>query len=539
MNAKTSIGRRVAAAVGALAVGIAGLALSATAANALSASDIDTSKTGSVTVHKYAGNPSATQNKAGSRDGRQLSDSDAAALGQKLAGVGFTIQEVTYNNATIDLGTPEGWTQVQTAQAGFQNGKLPAGFQTWGPATTKTTDDNGDLTFDNLPVRLYVVTETTPGSNNIVTKAAPFLVTVPYPSRGNIASSNGTNKDDTWIYDVHTYPKNEIAGKPVKSVTDPGRGLAIGQNVQWTVKQPLVDNGKQYNKVNVYDTFDSTLGVDQSNVVGGVYLGNDTNGVKLDPTTDYTVAVEGQKATVALTASGLAKVNVKPLPANVIVVFNTKVNSLKNATPDANGHVTIPNTANGVTNNGGGDVDQPTNTVGVNYGSIRVVKKSQEKGNTLKGAQFQLCKVRNDDFQTPSANEQKVKADYDKSSADCSGSATYTSDDNGQVNIDGIWTGYTDATHDQYSRDYVLKEIKAPAGYVLPDDPYTVINVNRNNIADAAVKVDIKNQQTTGPDLPLTGAAGTALLVGMGALLVIGGGASAAVARKRRAEANR
>lgn len=556
MNAKTSIGRRVAAAVGALAVGIAGLALSATAANA-SVSDIDGNARGSITVHKYAGDPSSTQNKAGSRDGRKLSDADAANLGKTLSGVQFTLQEVrNADGSPIDLSTAAGWAQAKQAQQAFRADGTVPGFTIVGTDSanngTATTDANGTATFPNLGLRLYLVSEgNDTGNNNILTKAAPFLVTVPYPSKGN-SNNNGTG-DDTWIYDVHAYPKNEIADKPVKSVADPGTGVAVGDTVDWTIKLPLNSTGGAYTKVQINDQLDPTLKFDTKKM--DVYLGDSVDPANALDRKDNICAPEanfqmgdycalpkggvelvGPNVSITLSPTGLAKLNAaNPKPKYFIVVLHTTVASLKNG---AIGQV--PNQASTVTNTGSGDVTQNTNVVGVNYGSIKVTKKGAAAGNTLAGAQFVLCAA---DVNSQEGGNKLVAKTQDgtQSAKDCDNSKVYTTDSNGNFQIDGIWVGITDANQslDQYSRDYFLKEITAPAGYVLPDNPYTIVNVNRNNANSAALPYTITNTQNQGPNLPLTGAAGTALLVGMGALLVIGGGASAAVARKRRAEANR
>ncbi|XCB28920.1 pilin N-terminal domain-containing protein [Arcanobacterium hippocoleae] len=62
-----------------------------------------------------------------------------------------------------------------------------------------------------LELGVYLVKEVE-APENVTTKSAPFLVTIPFP-----------NDKSGWLYDVHVYPKNTVltdSDKPVKTVVN-------------------------------------------------------------------------------------------------------------------------------------------------------------------------------------------------------------------------------------------------------------------------------------------------------------------------------
>lgn len=105
---------------------------------------------------------------------------------------------------------------------------------------------------------------------------------------------------------------------------------------------------------------------------------------------------------------------------------------------------------------------------------------------------------------------------------------TLTTDANGKASI-SLWVGSNDVT----SKDYHLKEIEAPAGYTLPQDPWTTVTVKAGGSSDP-VLVQISNKQKDRGELPFTGANGQLMLTILGiALLLLAIGA--AVMRYTRA----
>ncbi|WP_345450262.1 SpaH/EbpB family LPXTG-anchored major pilin, partial [Arthrobacter gyeryongensis] len=179
------------------------LALGAGGAHAANTANIDPSKTGSLTIHKYE-KPATPTNLPS--DGTALTPAQTAAL-TPMAGVTFTVQKVD----NIDLTTNAGWAAAAALTPAQAAGQA-------GPGSTATTGAAGTATLGSLPLGLYLVTET--GYPAGVTPSAPFLVTIPMtdPTGGN-----------GWMYDVNVYPKNAVTAA-TKTVND-ASVLKLGDNV--------------------------------------------------------------------------------------------------------------------------------------------------------------------------------------------------------------------------------------------------------------------------------------------------------------------
>ena len=148
------------------------------------AEPIEAGNTGSLTIHKHV-------------QDEQYSTPGSPA-GDPLVGIEFTVTEVTHEGEPLDLSTAEGWALAE-AVIDSDAPALPEGF-TLGEYDVVTTGSDGAATLADLPLGLYLVTETGFGDNDVVDPAAPFWVSVPMP-----------DADGGWIYDVVAYPKNEIA----------------------------------------------------------------------------------------------------------------------------------------------------------------------------------------------------------------------------------------------------------------------------------------------------------------------------------------
>ncbi|MFJ4166520.1 SpaH/EbpB family LPXTG-anchored major pilin [Microbacterium sp. NPDC089698] len=444
------------AALGALAVSPA-----ANAADTLSPSNI-TGTTGTLTIHKHAGDPGA----AG--DGTQITDAGKlAALGQGLEGVQFSVQRVSANGTPIDLTTAAGWDQAKTATPANVSS---APFSV-AAGTTATTDATGQAVVSNLPYGLYLVTETSPGTNPIVSPVQPFLVSVPYPNQG------------AWLYNVHVYPKNKLnTTEPTKTVADP-KAPVLGSQIVWTVNAPIpaLAAGDTYRSFSITDNLDARL-----TYVGAVVK---VDGTTLTEGTDYTVS---GNTVITFTGTGLGKLAGKTA---VTADITTTVTSL-----GADGQ--ILNTA--VVNTNGSD--RTTNTPQTNWGALKVVKQDATTKNTLKGAIFEVYDAK---------NGTKV-------------AGPFTTNDAGEILVDGLWVGNNDVK----SKDYWLKETQAPAGYVLPADPWTQVTVTAAGSA-TPTSLTISNTQQQGPNLPLTGGAGSMLFAIVGGALVAAGLGTIVVRRLR------
>lgn len=328
--------------VGALA--FAGLAMPSSAQT--TTGNIDTTATGSLTIHKHDQKDSPLI--TGDHDGQEI----PGVTAEGLDGVTFSVQQVT----DIDLTTAAGWvTAGELSVEEAQNRVL-------GTDLGGITANGGILTITGLPIGLYLVQETAPGPNNIVAPAAPFLVAVPQPLG-----------DGEWLYDVHVYPKNSLVDEPVKEVDD-AAAYKLGDTVTWTIKSqvPVMSAGNTYSDYRITDDLDDRLDFVSATVSGADLAAGDYTITPEGPTAD------GPEVTVELTADGLAKLNALTAPAEITVTIETTVNSI--------GDGTIENDATVFINN----KDTDSNTVDTKWGALKVTKKVKDQEKFLQGAKFNL-----------------------------------------------------------------------------------------------------------------------------------------------------
>lgn len=168
------------------------MSATAFAAQTTTSATIDTSKTGSLTIHKYEYN-----DKGGTGTGETSDESNVPSDAKPLAGAGFTIYKVAdVKDLTKYYSTnPEALPDVTTY---VENGKIKSDYSNKKVGNEVKTGTNGIAKFENLALGFYVVIETsTP--DKVTTPAAPFLVSIPMT----------TVDGDDWLYDVHVYPKNK------------------------------------------------------------------------------------------------------------------------------------------------------------------------------------------------------------------------------------------------------------------------------------------------------------------------------------------
>ena len=165
-----------------------------TSAPQKTAATIDTSLTGSITIHKYEYNGTTKILGTGETTDKLPTDADV----KPLKGAGFTIYKVADENELIKYynTNPERLPSIDT-YVDKASGKIRDSYADK-LITEKTTDDKGIAKFNNLALGFYVVVETTT-PDKVTTPVEPFIVSVPM-----------TTKDgDNWLYDVHVYPKNK------------------------------------------------------------------------------------------------------------------------------------------------------------------------------------------------------------------------------------------------------------------------------------------------------------------------------------------
>ena len=171
------------------------MSATAFAAQTTTSAIIDTSKTGSLTIHKYEYN--GTGGPAGTGETSDASKLPSDADTKPLAGAGFTIYKVADVDELTSYYSTNPTTLPSVNDYVDADGKIKLDYS--GTIVgTEVTDAEGIAAFTGLELGFYVVIETTT-PDKVTTPAKPFLVSIP------MTTVNG----DSWLYDVHVYPKNK------------------------------------------------------------------------------------------------------------------------------------------------------------------------------------------------------------------------------------------------------------------------------------------------------------------------------------------
>lgn len=486
MQLKKSIRAVLAALITAL-LGAAGLVL-APGAHAVPGADTlgnpDLNAKGSITVHKYK-NPAWNKD----NNGRLITDVPQGA--EALDGIEFILQKVD----GINLSNPDEWEKISklkydenTKKVTYEGNDVALNAA----ETTKTTANGGTAQFVDLAAGVYLVREGNTGDHKVIEKAQPFFVSIPFPSK--VADKA------EWIYDVHAYPKNTVSDDGTKTLKDEA-AQKVGDIVKWDIKYkvPALKKDETYKKVGMVDQLNAHL----KYVSATVTLG----GQALTENTDYTLDVNPaakddtdvsvrQTVTVQLTQEGLNKVKAGQ---EFKVELSTQITGLPK-----NGE--IPNSFGPIVNEYNPGTETTTSNRPVKLGNLILLKQDKDNQKPLKGAEFEV-------FATQAEAE-----------AGTNPIASATSDDEGKVRFPGLVLG------DANSKQFFVKEKKAPAGYVISTEVKPV-TVNKGETTEVGLTVD--NTKHDGPNLPLTGAAGQLMLT-LGGLALLGAAGGLTVAQVRR-----
>lgn len=468
---------------------------------------------GSLTIHKYEG----PQGEAG--DGTEWTPT--GNYHTPLGGVEFTLWQLGVDEdgtcEAIDLSDVAAWENVPTGTAPADlDGVKDAGFCIVDPNTgkTKTTGNDGTLTFDVLDLGLYYVQETNSEGAykmvdaeqvpvSVVSEAAPFYVTIPMPT----VKGEGGDATYEWNYNVQVYPKNQILDAPTKTINpdenQPEHGLVVGDEVEYTITQdiPALNKDEKYTEVKIWDNLGSDMKFGKE---VSVKLNEDVMDSSL-----YTLEENGTLATWTLnTEDGVVKAEIKA-GDTIEIVFTATVVSIPESGEIDNPGSTDPNKPGYGSEVNGTKI--PGKTDPYHYWGQLIVNKHDNSTPTkpLAGAEFSVT--------LPDAND-ACPADFKDAGTTV---ATGTSDAQGVVQwLDvsptsplGLWiANSSDGELDNPSKNYCVYETKAPAGYEGATKGELVnIKPGTTNITE----IDVENVQKTGPPLPPTGAVVSAALMGI------------------------
>ncbi|UVJ57620.1 SpaH/EbpB family LPXTG-anchored major pilin [Trueperella pyogenes] len=529
---------------------------------------INKDATTQLSIHKYLGTPVTAKNNGTIQDVKERTP---------LQNVKFDLYKVE----GVDLTTNKGW---EAAKALYERkvsvAELKTGVQIEGTQFTfvdkkaGTTNAAGEAKIE-AKVGLYLVVENLGESTDIkgggktysaaqITGINPFLVTLPMTN---------PDKRDSWMYDVHVYPKNQAA-EMTKEVLDGNQGkenqdgYKVGQNITYRLESTInVVDSNQDGKVDgddlgyyyVKDAMSENLKYVSATLTIVPTTGNET---KLVETTDYVKnenKLEGKNVVgFSLTKEGLEKLakaaggklrteivtTVSSMPADGQV--KNQASFYPNNYPWTNSGKTPPEPGTPPNTPPNTPPDVPSNEVISKYGDI-LIKKVNAEGKLLDGAEFGVYRaVKNGDDYTCAGVDYKADPI----------AKTDTPTKGGIALIKGLqlsnWRNDSSAAkgliEDQkqyYS--YCLVETKSPDGYQLLAEPIEF------DLTEAGVVADLTQYAQTDPKagqglkvvnqpdnlknkLPLTGGQGIALISGLGVVLV-GGGVGYYVYTNRRKDA--
>ncbi|SQG63485.1 surface-anchored protein [Corynebacterium renale] len=435
----------------------------------------------SLTIVKRAGQEETVQD----YEGGQI-DKEKRPANDPTPGDGFKFK--------VEKVTPDAKDKENAAAATYVEGDF---------SMELTTEDDGQVKFENLPAGVYRVTETKVPDDSGFVAGKPFLVSVPY-----------TKKDGTGIIsDVFVYPKNTQVGIEKEVVDADKHG---GQDYTYVIKSaiPAPATGESLVGYTVEDVLNDQLRKPQTKDVK-VKLGTDwKNGADVDPKY-YSVTTQDQKVTVTFEEDGLK-----------FLAKNTDKQVLTQITTTAPADIQeIPNKSTLIFDNGSGagDVRKDSNEVKTYWGKLNIKKVADNGTTPLQGAEFQIvrCEGSGDNY-TQVADTQPLTVNRKNK---------WTTNKNGQLTITGIHASHFENNGDVNPvKTYCAQETKAPTGFKLDKKliPFVLTAEGKTKFADTDIAkpyeygLTIKN---TSNDrfLPNTGGMGITIIALLSLAVIAGG----------------
>lgn len=459
----------------------------------------------SITVHKHR--YQTAENPVSMRPDGSISDGLAAPI----SGVVFTAYPIALSDATgaLSMLDQAAWDIAQALSATELGSSCEAaqtavatvaGASMSGQALAFPATDSGGVAKLQLGVvgtateafglGAYLLCETSAGSNQVVSRAAPFIAMIPFPfeyTQGGVAAFS-------WVYELHVYPKNSVTALSM-DVAAPA-SLGLGSAVVWKIVALLPHAPEGITSFTVTDTLDSRL----SYTSAAVAL---SDGAAL-AAGDYAITPPAGEnpLTLSFTPAGLTKLALGAAAgASVEFSVTTAVEEVGE----------IPNSA-AVTING---VTYPTNSASTSWGDQRI-RNNDPEGQPLASVEVEVLPG------TTDAATGRCTAALAALPISVGGETRFISAPDGSALIPGLFVTDSNGT---VTPCYILRQAKVPIGYVQPIEGAELTPITVTPGASTDFDLVITNVRQKAPTLPLTGANTELILIISGAaMLVLAGG---------------
>lgn len=374
-----------------------------------------------------------------------------------------------YGDVTFTKYAADGTTPLQGATFKLQK-KSNGSYADY--KTGLVTDAEGQFTVTDLPAGDYQFIETDAPEGYIL-DATPKQFSVPGDS---LKYENGK-----YVYELDMKNSGDLT---ISKVADKDTA-AIGDEVVWTITSSIPFDIGTYKKYEIIDELDAAL----------EYVSAEVDG--LTSGTDYTVNIDGQKVTVALTAVGMAALVGE---SSLVVEITTKVKA------DTDLYTGVENTAQLEYTNKSDTVGTASGKDTIKTNGFQIKKVDSEDATVLEGATFELYDAQGNKvtFYTEDLTATQTEI---------------TTDEDGIAGFYGIANG-----------TYYLVETKAPTGYELIGEKVEIV-VEDGDYTSEIDKTIENVKSSTIINLPQTGGIGVEIVVIAGVLMMI---AAAFVIRRKR-----